>query len=109
MKYQMNDKEVYKLHAEFCKFMGHPKRIEIIFMLGEGEKCVEDIAKNMNAKMPNISQHLAMMRERNVVKTRRDGVKLYYSLSNHKILKACIIMRDLMIQQLQKKTEAIKK
>lgn len=89
--------------------MGNPKRIEIIFMLGEGEKCVEDIAKEMKSKMPNISQHLAMMRERNIVKTRREGVKLYYSLSNQKILKACIIMRDLMIQQLNQKTNAIAK
>ena len=104
----MSEQEIYKLHADFCKFMGNPKRIEIIFMLGKGEKCVEDIAKKIGAKMPNISQHLAMMRERNIVKTRREGVKLYYSLSNQKILKACIIMRDLMIQQLQKKTEIIK-
>ncbi len=105
----MINRQVYKLHADFCKFMGNPKRIEIIFMLGKGEKCVEDIAKEMKSKMPNISQHLAMMRERNVVQTRRDGVKLYYMLSNPKILKACIIMRDLMIQQLNQKTRVIKK
>ena len=105
----MTNRQVYKLHADFCKFMGNPKRIQIIFMLGNGEKCVEDIAKEMKSKMPNISQHLAMMRERNIVQTRRDGVKLYYRLSNPKILKACIIMRDLMIQQLNKKTSVIKK
>ena len=105
----MSEQEIYKLHADFCKFMGNPKRIEIIFMLGEGEKCVDEIAKEMKSKMPNISQHLAMMRDRNIVKTRRDGVKLYYSLSNPKILKACIIMRDLMIQQLQQKANIINK
>ena len=38
-----SSKELYAMHAEFCKFMGHAKRIEILFLLGEEELCVEDI------------------------------------------------------------------
>jgi len=104
----MDNKEIYKLHADFCKFMGHSKRIELIFLLSDNELCVEDIAKKMGIKIPNLSQHLSIMKERNIVQIRRDGVKLFYSLSNPKILTACNIMRDLMIEQLNKKIKSLK-
>lgn len=59
-----NNKELYKLHADFCKFMANSKRIEILFLLGEKEMCVDEIASAMEARVPNISQHLAVMREK---------------------------------------------
>ncbi|OGH96386.1 MAG: hypothetical protein A2039_06705 [Candidatus Melainabacteria bacterium GWA2_34_9] len=97
----MNDKEIYKLHADFCKFMSNPKRIEIIFSLECQEMCVDEIAAKMDIRVPNVSQHLAVMRERGVVKTRREGTKIFYKLSNPNILKACLIMRDVMYEQMK--------
>lgn len=104
----VSHKELYKLHADFCKFMANPKRIEILFMLGEKEMCVDEIASQMNVRVPNISQHLAIMRERGVVEVRREGTKMYYKLANPKTLEACIIMRDAMIEQMKKQLEMIK-
>ena len=104
----VNKKELYKLHADFCKFMANPKRIEILFLLGEKEMCVDEIASAMQVKVPNISQHLAVMRERGVVNVRRDGTKMYYALANPKTLQACIIMRDAMVEQMEKQFEMIK-
>lgn len=103
-----SDKEIYKLHAEFCKFMANPKRIEILFLLGESEMCVDEIASQMDVKVPNISQHLAVMREKGVVAVRRDGTKMYYSLDNTKTLQACMIMRDAMVEQMEKQFDKIK-
>lgn len=105
----MNIKEVYKLHAEFCKFMGNPKRIEILFLLGDSELCVDDISRKMDINIANVSQHLSVMREKGVVESRRDGVKKYYKISNSKTLEACIIMRDLMIEQIKKKANLVKR
>jgi ArsR family transcriptional regulator len=105
----MNEnKEIYKMHADFCKFMGSPKRIEIIFILGEGEKCVEELAQLMEISVSNVSQNLSIMREKKIVETRREGTKIFYSLSNPRILEACSIMRDLMIEQLGKKLKLFK-
>lgn len=104
-----NSKELYRMHAEFCKFMANPKRIEILFLLGERELCVEDIAAQMNVKIPNISQHLAIMREKGIVSTRRAGTKIYYHLDNPKPLKACILMREAMVEQMEKEAEKIDK
>ena len=104
---QLGNKEIYKMHADFCKFMGSPKRIEILFLLGEGQKCVEELAQLMNINVPNVSQNLSIMKERGIIENRREGTKIYYSLTSPKILDACMIMRDLMIEQLNKKLDII--
>lgn len=104
----VNQKELYILHADFCKFMANPKRIEILFLLGAKEMCVDEIASEMQVRVPNISQHLAVMREKGVVEVRREGTKMYYKLSNPKTLQACIIMRDAMVEQMKKNMKLIK-
>ena len=104
---EKDKKEIYAMHADFCKFMGNPKRIEILFLLGAGEKCVDALAKLMKVNISNISQNLAIMKNRGVVESRRNGTKIFYKLSSPKILDACIIMRDLMFEQLNKKYNII--
>jgi len=96
-----SSKELYDMHAEFCKFMGNAKRIEILFLLGEDELCVEELATRMEVPIPNVSQHLAVMREKGVVASRRAGNKIYYHLSNQKTLQACILMREAMIERVE--------
>ncbi|NPV00336.1 MAG: winged helix-turn-helix transcriptional regulator [Brevinematales bacterium] len=102
-----NGKKIYGMHADFCKFMGNPKRIEILFLLGEGEKCVEELASLMDIRLPNVSQHLAIMKNKGIVESNRAGTKIFYRLSNPKVLEACLIMRDLMIEQLNKKLDTL--
>jgi len=96
-----SSKELFDMHAEFCKFMGNAKRIEILFLLGEEELCVEELATRMEVPIPNVSQHLAIMREKGVVATRRAGNKIYYRLSNQKTLQACILMREAMLERME--------
>lgn len=69
---------------------------------------VEELAEEMDVKVPNISQHLAVMRKKGVVIVRREGTKMYYKLANSKTLQACLIMRDAMIEQMEKQMETIK-
>src|SRR4030042_1073285 len=104
----MNNKELYKLHADFCKFMGNSKRIEILFLLNNREMSVEEMAEKMNIRMSNLSQHLAIMRERGVVTARREGTRMFYKISTMKILKACLMMGDVMFEQMRKKIDIIK-
>ena len=70
--------------------------------------CVDEIASEMQVRVPNISQHLAVMREKGVVEVRREGTKMYYKLANPKTLQACIIMRDAMVEQMGKNMKLIK-
>jgi ArsR family transcriptional regulator len=105
----VEEKDIYRLHADFCKFMANPKRIEILFLLGNQELCVEELADRMCIKVPNVSQHLSIMRERGVVENRREGTKIYYKIANPKTLEACIIMRDAMVEQMTKNMNLLNK
>lgn len=96
-----NSKELFEMHADFCKFMGNAKRIEILFLLGDEELCVEDMANKMSVAIPNVSQHLAIMRDKGIVASRRAGTKIYYHLANKKTLQACILMREAMIERME--------
>lgn len=73
-----------------------------MFLLGKEELCVEEIAEKMNIRETNVSQHLSIMRKKNIVNTRREGKNIYYSIANRKIIKACSIMREAMIENMKK-------
>ncbi len=103
----MNEKDIYKLHAEFCKFMGNPKRIEILFLLGDTERCVDELAQLMEISITNVSQNLSVMKAKGVVESRRDGTRIYYRLADQRILETCITMREIMLEQAQLKVETI--
>ena len=97
----MDEKQLYKYHAEFCKVLTNPKRLEIMFLLGQRKLCVEEIAEKMNIRETNVSQHLSIMRKKGIVNTRREGKYIYYSIANRKIIKACSIMREAMIENMK--------
>jgi len=105
----MMDKRVYELHAEVCKTMSNPKRLEIINLLRDGEKSVEELTSDMRIRKANLSQHLAVMRAKKIVETRRDGLKIYYKIANPKVVKACDIMREVLMEQLAGSQELIAK
>ncbi len=94
------DKRIYEMHAEICKVFTSPKRLEIISLLRDGEKNVNELAELACVPQANISQHLSVLRQNNVVSTRKDGTNTYYMIANPKILKACDLMREVLIEQL---------
>ena len=94
-------KEAYKLHAQVCQVFSHPKRLEILDLLSEGEKSLEELAQAMGVSKANISQHLALMRQRNLVSARREGVRTYYRIANPKLLRAWEVMREVALEQLE--------
>ncbi|MBT3201032.1 MAG: winged helix-turn-helix transcriptional regulator [Phycisphaerales bacterium] len=80
------DKRIYKLKAEVLSAAGHPIRLAIIDFLGDGEQCVCDIADHVDAQRSNVSRHLGVLLNAGVVKQRKDGLKMIYSLSTPCIL-----------------------
>jgi ArsR family transcriptional regulator len=52
-------------------------------------------------RQTNVSQHLAVMRNKGVLKTRKEGTSIYYSVSNPKIIQACDLMRQVLLEQLK--------
>ena len=94
-------KEVLEFHAEFCKTFSSSRRLEILCLLKKGEMTVSDITRELQVSKANISQHLTKMRLMRILKTRRDGQKIYYSIANEKLSQACGLMQDALAQLMQ--------
>jgi ArsR family transcriptional regulator len=102
MKESSMEKKVYQLHSELCKTLSHPKRLEILDLLRDGEKSVSELVSLIGSSKANLSQHLAVLRQRRIVSTRREGVNIFYRIANPKIIKACDIIREVLFEQLVK-------
>ena len=100
--------KLYELHAEMCKVFTSPKRLEILNLLKDKELSVNQVAKKANIPQANISQHLSILREKGIVKTRRAGKTIYYSLANPKIIKAFDIIREMLLERLAENDKLIK-
>lgn len=94
------NKKLYEMHAEMCRVFTSPKRLEILSLLRGKELSVGELVRGADIKQANISQHLSIMREKGIVKTRRVGVTIYYSLANPKISKAFDIIREMLQERL---------
>lgn len=90
------EKTLYDLQSEICKILASPKRIEIINVLKAGEKTVSEIVDILGIPKPNASQHLAVMRHKGILKSRREGVNIFYSIANPKVVQACSLMREVL-------------
>lgn len=88
--------ELNQLHASVCKGLADPKRLLIINALRDGEMSVGEICEELDLPQANVSQHLAIMRERGLVNARKDGQFVYYSLTTLKIVEAVDLLREVM-------------
>jgi ArsR family transcriptional regulator len=103
------DKRIFEMHAEICKIFTNPKRLEIISLLRDGEKTVNELAELAAVPQANISQHLTVLRQNNVVITRREGANIYYKIANPKILQACDLMREVLLEKLEESKKLAKR
>ncbi len=103
------DKKIFEMHAEICKVFTNPKRLEIISLLRDGERTVNELTELAGVSQANVSQHLTVLRQNNVVTTRRNGANIYYKIANPKILQACDLMREVLLEQLKENEKLVKR
>ena len=85
-------KELAIRQAEFCKLFGNTSRILILWSLYDRELPVTEIADEVGTSLQNTSQHLALLKEHNIVSARRDGQTIYYRIAENEWLKCCPIL-----------------
>ncbi len=78
--YEYSMTEISQFKAEFFKALAHPLRIRILDELRKGEVGVNDLCSRFNVEQSNLSQQLAILRNRNILATRKDGQNVYYSV-----------------------------
>lgn len=76
------------------KAMSHPLRLKILCVLGDKEVSVQDIVDRVGTSQSNISQHLAILRDKGVLKTRKDANRVYYRVGDTRTLRLIGMMRE---------------
>lgn len=98
-----------QLKAELFKALSNPLRIRIIDELRNGELTVSEIRDRMNVELPNVSQQLAVLKAKNLVNSRKQGINIYYSCSDPKIFKLLDVAKEIFNSQLSDLQKMLKK
>jgi ArsR family transcriptional regulator, virulence genes transcriptional regulator len=94
------EEQLYRLQADLCQVLAEPTRLKLLSLIGERPRPVKELVEATGQRHAKISQHLAIMRQRNIVRTERVGTEVHYSLTDPRILEACHITREVLLQQL---------
>ena len=81
--------EVYEHAAEIFRVMSAPMRLKIISCLCNGEKNVSELLAEIETTQPNMSQHLNTLYQSGVLGKRREGVQIYYRITNDRVVTLC--------------------
>ena len=99
---------LFRAHAEMCKALAHEHRLAIMYALSDGgERCVSDLAAYAGISVHNVSQHLRVLKERRLVQSRKEAQTVYYSITNPKLVRACTLIRQALVEQHQAQGESL--
>src|SRR3970282_387503 len=98
---------LYEQFARIGHALSTPKRLEILDLLGQGERSVEVLAREANLSVPNASQHLKVLRSARLVDSRRDGAFVYYRLADSAVWRLWAALRELGQLRLTEITELL--
>ena len=79
--------------AAVARALADAKRLCVLQCLGEGELSVRDLSDRVGCQVPNMSQHLSVLRSAGLVTARRDGNTVYYRLADPRVLEACQLLQ----------------
>jgi DNA-binding transcriptional ArsR family regulator len=74
--------------AVIARALSDPKRLCVLETLAHGERSVSDLSRDVGCQVPNMSQHLSVLRSAGLVTARRDGSTIYYRLTDPRVLEA---------------------
>lgn len=90
----------YELISSVAKAMGNAHRLELLELLANGPKSVEELAHEARITLSNASQHLQKLKQHKLVKTKRKSITIYYSLADESILKLIKVLHQTAYNQL---------
>jgi len=102
------DMTIYNLQANVSKTLANPIRLAVLHTLRDGEKNVNELTDMLGISQSNLSQHLAIMRQAGILRTRKEGTSIFYSVTNPKINVACDTIREVLLDQLKAKHDSVK-
>jgi len=92
--YLIDREEDIQQASQAIKAIAHPLRLKILCVLGDQEISVQDIVEHVGTSQSNISQHLAILRDKGVLSTRKEANRVFYRVGDLRTLKLVILMRE---------------
>jgi ArsR family transcriptional regulator len=80
--------------AGIARALADPKRLCVVERLGHGERSVSDLSRDIGCQVPNMSQHLSVLRSAGLVASRREGSTIFYRLVDDRILDAYRLLQQ---------------
>lgn len=101
MKPKAHTKTIYELQAEICGALANPVRLQILDLLAQGEMTSAQLLKELNIPKANLSQHISVLRDAGIIKSRRAGLFQVLSLALPKIKEACALVQVLLMERME--------
>lgn len=86
---------VYERNAAIYRILANPIRLEILNAIRHREASVEELTRLLKLRKANVSQHLAPLRHARLVTVKRNGLNVYYKISDPRIVEPCRILRNI--------------
>ncbi len=90
----INQQDHIEIAAKALKSIAHPLRLKILCVLGAEEICVQEIVSAVGTSQSNISQHLAILRDKGILVTRKDSNRVFYRIGDARVLQLIAMMRE---------------
>ena len=81
--------------ARCLRVLAHPTRLMIIHVLGQGERSVQDLEREVGVSQSSVSQHLNLLKDREILESRRVAQQVFYRLKNPRMLELTALTREL--------------
>ncbi len=81
--------------AAVARALSDPKRLCVLETLASGERSVSELSRDVGCQVPNMSQHLGVLRSAGLVNARREGTTIYYSLADPRVIEAYRLIQDI--------------
>ena len=99
---------LYKLKAEFFKTLGHPARVRVLELLVEGDRSVGELLPEVGLEASHLSQQLGVLRRANIVRARKQGNGVIYSLASPDIADLMVVARRVLASLLEDQADLLK-
>lgn len=91
--------EALQKAARCLRVLAHPTRLLIIYFLGQGEHSVQELERLVNASQSSVSQHLNLLRDKDIVESRRVAQQVFYRLKDPRVLQLTSLTRELFCKE----------
>jgi DNA-binding transcriptional ArsR family regulator len=95
--------ELQDLTADVCRALSDPKRLLILYALSDRPRAVGELAELLGVSSSNVSQHLALLRDRGLVDAERDANRVIYTLRDQRLVGAIDTLRAVMGDELERR------